>query len=182
MGYALPAAVGVAFATGKRIICIVGDGDLQFNVQELATIRQHNLPITIFVLSNDGYLAIKHTQASHFGRKVGSDHESGLWFPSLTMLADAYGITYTSITSSRQARGLETILGLAPELDAVTAKAPLICEVDMPPTQALIPRVSSKKLPDGSIKSTAIEDMYPFLPRDEFKAQMIVSPVEVLGE
>ena len=51
MGYALPASIGAAFATNQSIICITGDGGIQMNIQELATIKKHNLPIKIFLIS-----------------------------------------------------------------------------------------------------------------------------------
>lgn len=174
MGYGLPGAIGAAFATGKRVICIVGDGGLQMNVQELATIQHNRLPIIIFVLNNDGYLAIKHTQANHFGRRVGSDTGSGLWCPDTMQVSLAYGIDCLSIQDNEALdRDLVRIL---------EQRGPFVCEIMMPPDQALVPRIASKKLPDGSIRSTALEDLYPFLPRDEFNSQMIVKPVEVLGE
>lgn len=166
MGWGLPAAVGAAFASGKKVICIVGDGDLQFNIQELATIAHNKLPIVIFVLNNGGYLTIKHMQSNHFNRYVGSEKGSGVSFPYLRPLAGAYLIPHILIKSHR-------VLEL--DLDSLLTndwKGPIICEIMMPPDQPLIPRVSSKKMPDGSIISSSIEDMWPFLPRDEFNANM----------
>lgn len=173
MGYGLPGAVGAAFATGKRVIAIVGDGGLQMNVQELATIAHHWLPVTIFVLNNGGYLTMKHTQANHFGRRVGTDEKSGLSFPDHLCLADAYLLEYSAILySDRLAERLRTALG---------RPGPSICEIFMPEDQPLVPRVSSVKRPDGQIVSKPLEDMFPFLPREEFHAQMTVEPLEVLS-
>lgn len=146
MGYGLPGAIGAHYATGEPVVCIVGDGAMQFNVQELATVAVGKLPITIHLLDNGGYLTMKHTQANHFGRFVGADRQSGLAFPDWKLLADAYGVK--------------------------------INVIKMDPLQPLIPRVSSVKLPDGSVTSRPLEDMYPFLPRHEFKKQMIVPPLE----
>jgi acetolactate synthase-1/2/3 large subunit len=144
MGYALPGAIGAHYATGKPVTCIVGDGALMFNVQELATIAQHKLPIRIIVLDNGGYLTMKHTFANHFGRQTGSEFT----FPEWDKLFGAFG---------------------------------LACEVvKMDPMQPLTPRSSSMKLPDGSIASRPIEDLYPFLPRDVLRNEMIVKPAEVL--
>jgi acetolactate synthase-1/2/3 large subunit len=147
MGYGLPGAIGAHYATGKRITCIVGDGSLMFNLQELQTIAHHNLPIDIYLLDNGGYLTMKHTFANHFGRQVGSDEGSGVSFPSWAMVAKTFGVPLTV--------------------------------VKIPHDQPLVPRTSSMKLPDGSITSKPLEDMYPFLPREEFLAQMIVKPAEV---
>ena len=143
MGYGLPAAIGAHYATGERVVCLVGDGALMFNLQELKTIGDNNLPIDIYVIDNGGYLTMKHTQMNHFGRFVGVEFKPPQWDD----LFGAFGVT---------ARVIE-----------------------MDPMQPLTPRSSSVKLPDGSITSRPIEDLYPFLPREEFRAQMIVPPVEV---
>jgi acetolactate synthase-1/2/3 large subunit len=158
MGYGLPGAIGAAFATGKPIICIVGDGDFQMNIQELATINHHNLPITIFVLNNQGYGTIKAMQENHFKRYVGSEG-SDLSFPEVCGIADAYGIRYRVL----------------PEFDLDTMnryQGPTIVEVFLDPNQPLIPRISSKKMPDGSIQSMPLERMFPFLPEDEHLENM----------
>jgi acetolactate synthase-1/2/3 large subunit len=172
MGYGLPGAIGAAFATGKPVVCIVGDGALQFNLQELATIARHRLPITIFVLNNGGYLTIKHMQSNHFERYVGSE-KTDVTFPILAGLAPSYGIAYHVIFN---ATGLLDCLG-----NILAARGPTLVEIMMPPDQPLIPRVASKKLPDGSVRSTPLEDMWPNLPREEFKAQMIVPIKETLS-
>lgn len=147
MGYGIPGAIGAHYATGKRITCIVGDGSLMFNIQELQTISHHKLPINVYVLDNGGYLTMKHTFANHFGKQVGSDKESGVSFPDWGMVSKTFGV----------------------ELRVI----------DIPHDQPLIPRTSSMKLPDGSITSKPLEDMYPFLPREEFFSNMIVRPVDV---
>lgn len=171
MGYGLPGAIGAAFASGKKVFAIVGDGGLQFNVQELATIAHHDLPITIFVLNNAGYLAIKHTQSNHFGAMVGCDKRD-LSFPDFQKLADAYRIPCDRIETTKE---LDQRLGCI-----VKVRGPLLVEIMMPELQALYPRVSSKKRPDGAIVSHPLEAMFPFLPEDEFRAQMIVPPIEIL--
>ena len=93
MGY-WPAAIGAACATGKRVICITGDGCLQMNIQELATVVKNKLNIKIFVLNNDGYLLIRHTQKKYFGKLNGESPKTGLGFPKLNHIAEAYGIRY----------------------------------------------------------------------------------------
>jgi acetolactate synthase-1/2/3 large subunit len=172
MGYGLPGAIGAAFATGKPVVCIVGDGALQFNIQELATIAHHRLPITIFVLNNGGYLTIKHMQSNHFERYVGSE-KADLRFPAVMAIGGAYNIFHHYMASTEN---LLDRLG-----NILDARGPTLVEIIMPPDQPLIPRVASKKLPDGSIRSTPIEDMWPYLTREEFKTQMIVPIKETLS-
>ena len=95
MGWALPAAIGVAKAGAKNVICIVGDGSFMSNMQELATIREHNLPIKIVILNNQGYLSIKNTQSKFYeGRVYGTNPETGVWFPEFLDIADTFEIPY----------------------------------------------------------------------------------------
>lgn len=175
MGFGLPGAIGACFARGRRkTILITGDGGLQMNIQELQTVVEHQLPLIIFVLNNEGYLTIKLMQQNHFGRYIGSDPSSGLSCPDIVKLAQAYGIAAERIGDQPT---------LDRKLDDVLAQSgPYVCEIMMPPEQALIPRVSSLKLPDGRIISKPMEDLYPFLDRDEFKDNMIVEPVEILNQ
>ncbi len=174
MGFGLPGAIGACFARGRRqTILITGDGGLQMNIQELQTVVENQLPLTVFVLNNEGYLTIKLMQQNHFGRYIGSDPSSGLSCPDIIKLARAYGIAAERIgDQSTLDRRLD---------DVLAQRGPYICEIMMPPEQALIPRVSSLKLPDGRIISKPMEDLYPFLDRDEFKENMIVDPVEILN-
>ncbi|MEN6576880.1 MAG: thiamine pyrophosphate-binding protein [Phycisphaerales bacterium] len=174
MGFGLPGAIGACFAQGRRkTILITGDGGLQMNIQELQTVVQNKLPLIIFVLNNEGYLTIKLMQQNHFGRYIGSDPSSGLTCPDIVKLAVAYGIEAERIVDQDM---------LERRLDAVLAHGgPYLCEIMMPPEQALIPRVSSLKLPDGRIVSKPMEDLYPFLDREEFRENMIVDPVEILN-
>lgn len=171
MGYGLPGAIGAHYATGKKVVCIVGDGSLQFNLQELQTIVHHKLPITVFVINNAGYLAMKHTFKNHFGRQTGADADSGVSFPDTLRLATAYYIpAWRSQTSDDFLKMLPTVLGM---------DKPYIFEVMMRPDQPLIPRSASLKRPDGSIVSRPIEDLYPFLEREELAREMIVKPAEL---
>ncbi|HSV98603.1 MAG TPA: thiamine pyrophosphate-binding protein [Sedimentisphaerales bacterium] len=174
MGFGLPGAIGACFAQGRgKTILITGDGGLQMNIQELQTVAHHRLPLIVFVLNNEGYLTIKLMQQNHFGRYVGSDPASGLTCPDIVKLAEAYGIESERIADQKT---------LDERLDTVLShRGPYICEILMPPEQALIPRVSSLKLPDGRIVSKPMEDLYPFLDREEFRENMIVDPVEILS-
>lgn len=173
MGYSLPGAIGACYAQGKKpTICIIGDGALQMNIQELQTVRHNNLPVLLFVFNNGGYLAIKLMQQNHFGRYVGSEKSSGVSCPDIKKIAAAYDISYQSISNH---------IELQHKLPAMLNTAePLICEVFMPEDQAVIPRCSSLKRPDGSIASKPLEDMLPFLDREEFLENMIIPPLDEL--
>lgn len=172
MGFGLPGAIGACFAHGRRrTICVSGDGGLMFNLQELQTVLQYKLPIVLFVLNNEGYLTMKHTQQNYFGRLIGSEVESGVSCPDFVKLGQAFGIPGAHVRNRDELEaGLDA---------ALAAEGPYICEVHMPAMQALVPRVQNKRAPDGRIIPTPIEDLYPFLDREEFERQMIIPPVKV---
>ena len=175
MGFGLPGAIGACFANDrKKTICISGDGGLQMNIQELQTLIHYKLPVILFVLNNKGYLTIKLMQQNHFGRYIGSDPDSGVSCPDIIKVANAYGIKAERISNHDE---------LHAKIDYVLAESgPFICEIIMPEDQPLIPRVSSLKKPDGTIVSKPLEDLYPFLSREEFMENMIIKPVEILKE
>jgi len=172
MGFGLPGAIGACYANGRRkTICISGEGGLQMNIQELQTVVHNQLPIILFVINNGGYLTIKHMQLNHFNRYVGSESGSGVSCPDLQKIAAAYGIPACVIGDNSELHAnLDTVLD---------QPGPYICEIMMPEDQPLIPRSSSLKKPDGGIVSKPLEDLYPFLDRDEFHANMIVDPTDV---
>jgi acetolactate synthase-1/2/3 large subunit len=161
MGHDLPAAIGAAIAReGKRVICLAGDGSIQLNIQELQTVAQHRLPIKIFVLNNNGYLSIRTTQGNFFGRLTGESPRSGVTFPDMARVAAAYGISSLRIDQA----------DFEPLLDRVlNTPGPVLGEVILDPEQSFEPRVSSKQLPDGRIVSAPLEDMFPFLSREELQ-------------
>lgn len=171
MGFTIPAAIGVCVAQKKGdVIGITGDGSFQLNLQELQTIVHNELPIKIFVWNNDGYLSIRATQAKFFeGRRIGTDKDSGISFPSLKKIAAAYGIQYCKV--SRSSKLDETIQ------QVLACPSAVICEVISPPNQEVIPTVSSCKKEDGRMVSKPLEDMYPFLDRKVFAKEMII-PIE----
>lgn len=172
LGYGLPASIGACFANNKkRIICAHGDGGLQFNIQELQTIVHHNLPIKLFVVNNEGYGSIKNTQTFYFdGFKVGSDPSSGLTCPDTSKIATAYGIKYLSAKNHSELR---------PAIKAaLETNGPVIIETFADPMQAITPRVASERKPDGRMVSKPLEDMTPFLNREEFYSEMIIKPVD----
>lgn len=171
MGFTLPGAVGVCAARyGKDVIGITGDGSLQMNIQELQTIVQYAFPVKLFVWNNDGYLSIRATQRKFFeGRFIGTDKQSGVSFPDLAKIAWAYGIKYFKMASLGDTDSVMR--------EVINYKGPVLCEVVCVRDQAVIPAVSSKKLEDGRMVSAPLEDMYPFLPREEFYKNMIVKPL-----
>jgi len=166
MGFGLPAGIGASVASGKKTIVIIGDGGLQHNIQELETVKRLDKPLKLFVLNNNGYGSIRMMQNRHFkGRLVSCDPTSGLTLPELKKVAKAYGIKYMKITKNTSLKsGIQKVL---------SGNKPVICEVFVDPMQETIPRVSSKVMPDGAIVSMPMEDLYPFLSRDEFDNNMI---------
>jgi acetolactate synthase-1/2/3 large subunit len=166
MGFGLPAAIGACLAGEKRrTITIIGDGGLQLNIQELETVARLNLPLKIFILNNNGYASIRNTQRNYFeGRLVCCDPSSGLTFPDTRKIASAYGIKNTRISNYRKFKErLNCVLN---------SQGTVICEVMVDPFLITAPRLSSEVLPDGSIVSKPLEDLWPFLAREEFKANM----------
>ena len=174
MGYDLPAAIGVCTALGKReIVCVTGDGSIQMNLQELQTILTNKLPIKIFVINNDGYHSIRQTQTNIFSHhcKVGIGPESGdLSFPALEKLAWAYGYPYAACRSNAE---------LGATLDAAfSTEGAFIAEIFVSPEQLFEPKSATKRLEDGSLFSPPLEDLAPFLDRDELRELMIIPMIE----
>lgn len=168
MGWDLPAAVGAAIAHREgRVVLVTGDGSLQFNVQELQTIRQYGLNVKVFVFNNDGYESIRTTQDNWFeGRYVGAGTTSGVGAPDFATLAAAYGFAYRR---ARENTGLEEVVR-----EALETTGPMLCELLLSPTQGRTPRLSSFKREDGTLESRSLEDMFPFLSREEIEENMHV--------
>lgn len=166
MGY-WAAGIGACMAnSGKDTIVITGDGSLQMNIQEFATIKYNKLPIKVFILNNNGYLLIRHTQHNFMeDRFVGEGPKSGVWCPDSMKIAEAYGIKGVRIERVEE---IETKVH-----EVLEYEGPVICEVMTPEWQLLIPRLASDKLPDGTLRSRNYEDMFPYLPEEEVKANMI---------
>ena len=168
MGYDLPAAIGAAVARGgKRVICLAGDGSLQLNIQELQTVAHHRLPLKLFVLNNGGYLSMRMSQGGFFKRLIGADASSGISFPDLSRLAPAYGLPYVRASGSAFERRIR---------EALDMEGPCVCELVLDPEQTFEPKLSSRALPDGRMVSAPLEDMAPFLDRDEFARNLLVPP------
>jgi acetolactate synthase I/II/III large subunit len=167
MGFGVPASIGGCIASnGKRTVCIDGDGGFQMNIQELETVRRLDLPIKFFVLNNNGYGSIRSTQQAYFERRfVGSEASSGLTLADTAKIAAAYDLPFVSITSHADMRQkVKQIL---------ETPGPVVCEVDITENQYTAPRVSSSKKADGTMESKLMEDLWPFLDREEFESNMI---------
>jgi acetolactate synthase I/II/III large subunit len=166
MGYDLPAALGAAIGRGgKRVVCLAGDGSIQLNVQELQTVVHQRSPVKIFVLENGGYLSIRQTQSNFFGKLVGESSESGTSFPNMARLAEAYGLP--AIEMDRES-----------DLSAITAfldqPGPGLALIHLDPAQEFEPRLKSRQLPDGTLVSPNLEDMYPFLGTEELESNLLI--------
>lgn len=171
MGYTLPASVGVSVARNKgEVLAITGDGSFQMNIQELQTVVHNQLPVKLFVWNNDGYLSIRATQSKFFERRfIGTDSSSGVSFPDTRKIAEAYGLPFFRITNSLE---LESVLATV-----LAHPGPVVCEVLCIRDQEIVPTVASYRKDDGTMVSRPIEDMYPFLDREAFRQEMIVTPL-----
>ena len=162
MGYGFPAAIGVAVADNSyRTICLDGDGSIMMNLQELATVAHNNLNIKLIIINNDGYHSIRQTQSNLFEPPfIGIDAKSGIEFPDFSKIADAFNLKYFKLEGKDNC---DAMIGEVLKYDKGC-----IFEVIVDPTQNFAPKSSSKVLPDGRIVSPSIDDMAPFLEREEF--------------
>ena len=163
MGYDLPATIGAWHAMpegSSRIICLAGDGSIMQNLQELQTIVGQRIPAKIFLYNNSGYHSIRQSQQAYFdGFSVGCGPDSGITFPDFEKIAAAFGLSYTKVSEHDD---------MARAIDA-TLEAPgaALCEIMVDKAQNFAPKVSSRRLEDGTMVTAPMEDMAPFLPRDE---------------
>ncbi len=167
MGYDLPAAIGACFANNKKnTVCLAGDGSIMMNLQELQTMIHYNLPIKLFILNNNGYISIQQTQKNFFeGRMPACTTESGVSIPDFIKLGNAFGIKSVKIASKEN---------LDEQIEEVLqTEGPILCEVMLSPGYIFSPKLSARKLDDGTMISPSLEDMFPFLDRDEFNKNKI---------
>jgi len=171
MGYTLPASIGVSAALGdKRVMAITGDGSFQQNIQELQTILHYKLPVKLFIWNNDGYLSIRASQKNYFQeRYIGEGPNSGVSIPDTMKICKAYGLEAERVQEVRY-------------LDAAIQKAldypgPYLLEIITPSEQLIIPTVSSRVNLDGSMSSRPLEDMAPFLDREEYRMNLLVDEI-----
>ena len=172
MGFTLPAAIGVAIANNsKPVLAITGEGSFMQNLQELEVLKYHSLNIKLFVMDNGGYFSIHQTQKKFFnGNYVGESEQSGLSFTDIEKLACAFGVAYYKLETIQQCEEkLEEILN---------RKGPVLIEVRVTENMEVIPTNASLMREDGIMISKPLEDMYPFLDRNEFKENMIIKPIE----
>lgn len=170
MGYGLPAAIGTCIGGGRRTtICLEGDGSIMMNLQELQTVLTNRLPIKLFLINNNGYHSIRITQNNLFKEhsKIGIGPESGdLSFPEFKKIAEAFGYSYYCASSNKEMKEL---------VDKVLkVEGPVFCEIFTDTTQVWEPKSSTKRLPDGTLVSPPLEDLAPFLPREELEKNMFI--------
>lgn len=174
MGYGLPAAIGTCIGGGrKETICLEGDGSIMMNLQELQTILTNRLPIKIFLINNRGYHSIRITQSNLFSEhsRVGIGPESGdLGFPDYQKIAEAFGYPYLSARSNAEMKDAVD--------RALQTEGPVFTEIFTDTKQVWEPKSSTKRLEDGRLVSPPLEDLAPFLPREELKAQMFIPMME----
>jgi acetolactate synthase-1/2/3 large subunit len=171
MGFGLPASLGACLAgERRRTICIDGDGSFQMNIQELETVRRLQLPIKFFVVNNEGYASIRTSQQNYFQHLVAADATSGLTLPDMKKVAEAYGVRSVCIASPRDLR--EQIRAV------LETPGPVVCEVLAPLEEQRAPRLSSMQRSDGTMVSKPLEDLWPFLDREEFRSNMLIPPLD----
>ncbi|MBQ8814186.1 MAG: thiamine pyrophosphate-binding protein [Lachnospiraceae bacterium] len=174
MGYGLPAAIGLCLAGEKKeTICLEGDGSIMMNLQELQTIVTNKLPIKVFLINNQGYHSIRITQTNLFSEhcKVGIGPESGdLSFPEYKKIAEAFGYPYYSAHNNEE---MKKVVG-----EVLAQPGFVFCEIFTDTTQVWEPKSSTKRLPDGTLVSPPLEDLAPFLPREEVLSNLYIKPVE----
>lgn len=171
MGFAIPMAIAVAIANpGCEVIAVDGDGGFMLNIQDLETIHRLKLPIKFFVLNNDGYSSIRASQKNYFGNvSIGADRRTGLTIPDLTKVSESYGLSTCTIEDQTNLRGdVRKVLQMT---------GPVVVDVHVLQDEERAPRLQSYQTADGSFVSKPLEDLYPFLPREEFLSNMIVAPV-----
>jgi len=167
MGYGLPASIGASVDGKKEVICITGDGSLQMNIQELQTIKQYDLPIKIFILNNNGYHSIIQTQTNWFNKEfIGCNEKSGVSFPDNKKVAQLYDLKYIKIDSKRTLdKRIKKVLNY---------KGSVLCEVMLPTDYIFMPKLSSEKQADGTMISQPLENMFPFLDKEERLSNLII--------
>ena len=174
MGYGLPAAIGTCIGGGRRTtICLEGDGSIMMNLQELQTIITNTLPIKIFLINNEGYHSIRITQTNLFKEhsKVGIGPESkDLSFPQFEKIAKAFGYKYLSAHNNKEMREVVD--------EALNTEGAIFCEMFTDTSQVWEPKSSTKRLADGTLVSPPLEDLAPFLPREELKKIMVVPLID----
>lgn len=172
MGYDLPGAIGACKASGnKPIVCLAGDGSIMMNLQELQTIVGNQLPIKIFILNNSGYVSIFQTHRNFFnGVEVGGGPKSGVTFPDFGRLSEAFGLPFRRCSNHEEMKQAITA--------TLAIDGPSVCEIMLDENLSFAPKLGAKQWPDGRITSPALEDLSPFLPREELRDNMLIDLIE----
>lgn len=174
MGFGLPGAIGASLSGDKKnVLLIVGEGSFMMNIQELQTLKENNLNLKVFLINNNGYLTIKHTHNAIYksaGNASACDKKTGVSFPNFKKVITAFGFDYTSIsTTENLSDWIKKVL---------SHEKTIFAELKMPEFQELIPKSAIRPKSDGTIVSSPLEDMYPFLSREELKSEMIIPLLE----
>lgn len=160
MGYEVPVSIGACMSNRMRTYCMVGDGSFQFSVQDLETIRQHQLPLTLMVFNNGGYGAIQITQNAIFKNELGTTPQSGLTFCDIEKVAGAYSLPYHRVTEWD-------------DTEFLNHTGPVVVEIVCKVTERF-PKLSNKPMPDGTFKNMPLEEMAPFLGDEELEENLFV--------
>ena len=173
MGYDIPGALGAAIALGgkQRVVCLAGDGSMMMNLQEMQTIRGLNLPVKIFIFNNRGYHSIRQTQANFFADNiVGCGTDSGITFPDFAKISEAFGFPFRRCTNHQD----------MPQMirETLDSDGPQCCELILDLAQPFAPKLTSRRLESGKMVSSPLEDMAPFLSREELRENMSIPLVE----
>lgn len=172
MGYGLPAAIGVCAAEKNApVVCLEGDGSLMMNLQELQTLKTNHLPVKLFVIKNGEYISIIQTQRNFFeGRLTGCNKDSGVEVPDFVKVAQAFGLPAVRIGKNDELAGkIQEVLN---------TPGPVVCELECTENYTFAPKLSARKLEDGTMVSPSLEDMFPFLEREELAENMDISQKE----
>lgn len=167
MGYGLPAAIGACYQAGDRnVVCLEGDGSIMMNLQELQTVAFNKLPLKLFVINNNGYSSIRQTQRNFFnGHMTGSGVDSGISVPDFVKIGQAFGL---------KTKGISNPATMESEIkEVLSTEGAILCEVITEQEYAFLPKLSAKKLPDGTMESPSLENMFPFLNREEYMESIL---------
>lgn len=165
MGYDLPAAIGAAVASKKKVYCVTGDGSIMMNLQELQTIKHYDLPVNVVVFSNGGYAAIRQTSKNFFnGVCIGCTEDTGISFPNFEDVAKTFGFIYIKCSSNNEVENAIKEL--------MNSEKRVLLEVEQLYDNPVVPKVMSRLDENGKMQTPALQDMAPFLSEEEMKQLM----------